>query len=355
MINSEWVSRWLIRSALLGVSVVIVHVGGKALFSRAPLSIPTAHADLAKTPGSIHAEGRVVTYPNGSVVLGTEVGGRLLAIHFVEGDTVKKGALVAEFDASEQRAALSEAAARAHAASVSINFLKTETARSKQLLEARAVTSSSLDKTRHELDSATAQRGIAGAEYGRIMAAVAKAKVSSPLDGIILERFAEPGETLPPGARLVTIVDPNRMRIEAEVDEFDAPNVKLGMPVKITAEGHARSWIGKVEEVPAAVTSRRLKPQDPGRTTDSHVLLVKVAIADMAGLKFGQRVEISIDATTIATEPTKTDGTKIATDTTMTATEATKTATDTPKPATDTPKSAPPRRKRATSGAKVRK
>jgi hypothetical protein len=51
-----------------------------------------------------------------------------------------------------------------------------------------------------------------------------------------------------------------------------------------------------VEEIPDAVTGRKVKPQDPARPTDTRVLLVKVALAGHEGLKLGRRVEIDIEA-----------------------------------------------------------
>ena len=85
------------------------------------------------------------------------------------------------------------------------------------------------------------------------------------------------------------------MRIEAEVDEFDAGRVALGAPVIVRAEGYNnQQWKGRVEEIPDTVVGRRLKPEDPGRPTDTRVLLVKIALDGPTPLKLGQRVEVEI-------------------------------------------------------------
>lgn len=69
----------------------------------------------------------------------------------------------------------------------------------------------------------------------------------------------------------------------------------LGSPVTIRAEGVTGvSWKGHVEEIPDEVTARKLKPQDPGKPTDTRVLLVKVAIDEPTPLKLGRRVEVEI-------------------------------------------------------------
>jgi hypothetical protein len=52
--------------------------------------------------------------------------------------------------------------------------------------------------------------------------------------------------------------------------------------------------MGKIEEIPDSVVARKLKPEDPGRPTDTRVLLVKVALLEKTPLKLGQRVEMEI-------------------------------------------------------------
>ena len=69
----------------------------------------------------------------------------------------------------------------------------------------------------------------------------------------------------------------------------------LGAPVTISSEGYGdATWKGHVEEIPDAVTSRRLKPQDPARPSDTRVLLVKVALDGPIPVKLGQRVEVEV-------------------------------------------------------------
>jgi HlyD family secretion protein len=97
------------------------------------------------------------------------------------------------------------------------------------------------------------------------------------------------------GARVVTLADLGRLRIEGEADEADAGALALGAPVTITSDGFpGRSWKGRVEEIPDAVTLRRLKPQDPGRPTDTRILAVKVALLEPTPLRLGTTVELRI-------------------------------------------------------------
>ena len=63
----------------------------------------------------------------------------------------------------------------------------------------------------------------------------------------------------------------------------------------IHADGYpGLSWQGRIEEVADSVTVRKLKPQDPGRPTDTRILAVKVAFGETTPLKLGTTVELRI-------------------------------------------------------------
>jgi len=102
-------------------------------------------------------------------------------------------------------------------------------------------------------------------------------------------------ETVAAGGQLLRVARMDRVRVEAEIDEFDLSRVRLSSPVKVHAEGMAGSWRGHVEEVPANVVGRKLKPQDPARPSDTRILLVKVALDEPTPLKLGQRVELELE------------------------------------------------------------
>lgn len=252
---------------------------------------PVGHAG-ART---VHADGRVVCYPGAEVVVGTDIGGTIRALPFLERTSVKRGELLAEIDASEQKAALAEARASIALADVDSRFYDVELDRSQRLLSTNVVAKDAVDRSAHDRDAAKAHRDAAVATAGRLATVVAKTRIVSPIDGVVMERFVESGETVGPGARLVRVADLTRTRVEAEIDEYDTARMAVGLPVVIRAEGFdGATWRGTVEEIPDEVRSRRLKPQDPARPSDTRVLLVKVALAEPLPVKLGQRVEVEI-------------------------------------------------------------
>lgn len=244
---------------------------------------------------TLHAEGRMVTYPGAEVTVSTEIGGTLAHVAVEERGTVKKGDLLVEFEASEQQAAVAEARAHLAEALTGARFSGNEAARTRKLVASGALARASVDRSSHDRRAAGARATGAHASVRRLEAALAKTRVFAPIDGTVIRRSVQPGETVPPGTQLVTVADLSRMRVEVEVDEFDVGRVVLGADATIIAEGYAgQSWRGRIEEIPDAVAARRLKPQDPARPTDTRVLLVKVALDQYTPLKLGQRVDVQL-------------------------------------------------------------
>lgn len=254
-----------------------------------PLAVPAAAARVV-------AEGRVSAYPGKEVVVGTDFPGRLERVAVEEKQRVRKGDLLAEIDVSEERAAQAEAKARVTEAEADVRLAEAEIVRARQLFEGKVGTRQAVDRAERDRDAARARRETARAQVDALSARIAKSRVTSPLSGVVLAKHVSTGETVERGARVATVADIDRLRVEVEVDEADTGKVRLGAPVVVKAEGETTTWTGTVEEIPDSVTGRKTKPQDPARPSDTRVLLVKVALASHDGLKLGRRVEVEIEA-----------------------------------------------------------
>ncbi len=284
---------------LFSIPAVAFLAAGVAAVQHAADATPgTAQRPLTLTTTSarVLAEGRVTTYPGKEVVVGTDFAGTLERVAVEERQRVKKGDVIAELCADEERAALAEAKARLAEAGADLRLAEVGIARTRQLLEGKVGTKQAVDKAERDRDAAAARRETARAESERLAARIAKSRVVAPISGIVLTKHVSTGETVDRGARLVTVADLDRLRVEAEVDEADTGKVRVGAPVLVRTEGESTIWRGTVEEIPDAVTGRKIKPQDPARPTDTRVLLVKVALANHEGLKLGRRVEVEIEA-----------------------------------------------------------
>jgi RND family efflux transporter MFP subunit len=262
--------------------------------------MPPARAEVehvAESPVSpcVAAEGRIVAYPGAEVVVGTEVAGLIVRLTVKEKSAVRAGDLIAELNSAELRASGAEADARVAEAEADIRYYDREVRRDQALLAKHATTPQSLDVNVRGLELARARRDAARAGRDRLDALIAKTHITAPIDGVVTARHVQLGEIAEPGRAVVTIADLNHLRIEAEVDEFDAARVALGSPVTITAEGCGPAkWHGTVEEIPDSVVGRRTRPADPGRPIDARVLPVKIAVTEPTPLKLGQRIDVEI-------------------------------------------------------------
>lgn len=241
------------------------------------------------------AEGRVVAYPGAEVVVGTEAAGRIVRLEVEEKSVVRKGDLIAELNAADLVAARAEAEAQKGVAEADLRHATREVGRERALAERRAGTLRDVDEWRHELEMARARIALSDASIRRLDALIDETRIVAPIDGVVTARHVDAGETVEVAAAIVTIVDLSRLRVEAEVDELDVPRVALGAGARVSAEGYPGAWAGRVEEVPDAVTGRRMRPEDPGRPIDARILAVKLALATASPLKLGQRVDVVIE------------------------------------------------------------
>lgn len=280
---------------VMGLALLaIVALQARGAVRPSPKAATAAPAQGSGASTHVAAEGRVVTYPGAEVVVGTDLAGTVVILKVHEKEKVSKGQLLAQLRSDDYRAALAEARARVVEAQADIRLAEAEADRARTLRDQAVGSQQALDKAVRDVDAARARRATATAE--RLEAVLAKTRILSPIDGVVIARHAQPGETLEAGKKILTVADLSKTRVEAELDEFDAGRVRLDDAVRVTAEGYdGASWRGKVEEIPDVVVGRRLKPQDPGKPEDTRVLLVKVALLESTPLKLGQRVEIRIE------------------------------------------------------------
>jgi RND family efflux transporter MFP subunit len=264
---------------------------------------------LAGPSPRITAEARVVTYPGARVTVGTEVMGTIVTMPALEKTSVRKGDLLVELRSEDVKASLREAHHRLTEVEVALRLEQVRSRLDRILPLIGGKEPEQPDARRDSLTAATARRDAARAAIDRLQAESAKYRIVAPIDGVVIERHAEPGETVNVAAPLMTIVDLRRLRVEAEVDEFDIELVTLKAPALITAEGYpARRFQGEVEEIADVVAPRQLRASDPGRPTDTRVLSVKIAFREPCTLKLGQRVEIAIEGKDPATpDPARRD------------------------------------------------
>ncbi len=253
---------------------------------------PAVSADSAID--RVTAEGRVAAYPGAEVTVGTEVLGTIVEMPAREKTAVRRGELLVRLRDDEVRASLREAQSQLMEAEVGLRLTQARS-RLDSILPMVVIQPPTPETRRDTLALAEARRDAARAAVDRLEAEAARYRIVAPIDGVVISRLVDPGETVTSATPLLTIADLNRLRIEAEVDEFDIPRVAVNAAATISAEGYPETtWRGRVEEIADAVVPRQTRPEDPGRPADTRVLVVRIALLEKSPLRLGQRVEIEI-------------------------------------------------------------
>jgi HlyD family secretion protein len=287
MSSSMWTWRVVLPGLGLAACSLVLWQSSRPEGPRASPVAASSRPETARV--RVIAEGRIVARPGAEIEVGSESGGMVASVAVVEEAKVRKGDLLVEFRADDLKFALAEAEARLAEADAELAFNQSELQRKIQ-----AKSKDEPSETRRDVQVSVARRKAAEIAVGRARSLLARAKVTAPIDGVVMVVDVEPGEIAAPGARLVSICDLARLRIEAEIDEFDVSKIAPGEDVVIKAEGYEETWQGTVEEIPDRVAARTLLPGDPGRPSDTRILLVKIGLAQKLPLKLGQQLEVEI-------------------------------------------------------------
>lgn len=126
-----------------------------------------------------------------------------------------------------------------------------------------------------------------------------QAPVTAPMNGVVVQRLANPGDTLAQGQAIVTIVDPSKLWVQALIEETKIDRVKVGQIVDVHVDTLGLDLPGRVTAVDrASAASFSLLPQ--GNTSGNFTKvtqLVPVKIAVDYGtqpLVLGSSVEVTI-------------------------------------------------------------
>jgi RND family efflux transporter MFP subunit len=179
-------------------------------FSVAAQSLPTVVVEPHAVDLTLPVEATVEAVVQSTLT--AQVSGRVMEMRVDAGQSVKKGELLLRIDAREA----SEVAAGASAQYINA---KANYERMQNLQKQNFISQAALDKARADFEAAQAVRGQAGVSLGY-------ASVTAPIAGIVAQRLIEQGETAAPGRSLLTIYDPNGLRVTASIPQYQLPQMR---------------------------------------------------------------------------------------------------------------------------------
>lgn len=188
----------------------------------------------------------------------TEVAARLLStiqeVQVEPGAHVKKNDVLITLDDREIQAQLREVEAARLGVESDLAVRQREFERYKQMFAEKAVSKEDFDRVEGMYLVAQSQLKRTEEQVNRITVMLSYAKIVASQDGIIADRFADPGDLAAPGKPLLTLHNPNELELHASVRESLAQDVKPGQKlavhidsIKLNAEGTVREIVPQAE------------------------------------------------------------------------------------------------------------
>ncbi len=187
--------------------------------------------------------------PTDQTLVKARVAGDLRELTVREGDPVRRGQLLGRIDLTEYQVRVSERQAQLMAAESQLAQARRNLDNTNQLKDRNFVSQSALDQARSSWEVTVANRDAAAAQLTLARKSLGDAQLIAPIDGVVAERFAQPGEKLPIDGRVLSIVDLVRMEIEAPVPASEIGSVRIGQQVMLQIEGVSRQQTGQIARI----------------------------------------------------------------------------------------------------------
>ena len=188
------------------------------------------------------------------VDVGTQVSGIVERIYVDFNSVVKKGQLLAELDRSNLNEQLTQAKTSVSNAQSNLTLAQQQYDRIKVLYDNKAATQEAYESATNSLNLAKNQLKTAQSDLSRAQTNLSYATIYSPIDGVIMDKAVEEGQTVASSFSTPTLFtianDLTQMQVEAKVDEADIGEVKAGQPVTFTVDAFPDDvFTGSVKEV----------------------------------------------------------------------------------------------------------
>jgi len=240
----------------IGIGIAIALVVGLLLFflwpSKKDVTFKTQVIEEGTISKSVSATGYL--QPADKVEVGTQVSGIVEKLYVTYNSKVKKGQVLAELDKSTLLERLSQAKSQKSSAESTLNLATQNYNRTKALFEAGAATQQAFDEATNTYIQAQNTLTNANTNVREAQVNLGYAVITSPIDGVILNKQVEQGQTVAASFSTPTLFviakDLKSMHVEANIDEADIGQVKVGQKVEFTVDSYmGETFYGQVQEI----------------------------------------------------------------------------------------------------------
>ena len=185
-----------------------------------------------------------------------KVAGELVEVPVREGQSVKKGQVLARIDQTEVQARVAAREADVAAARAQLVWAEKNRNQQKALLEKAFISQSAFDNVQSNYDVAAAKLRAAEADLVVAKKSLGDSVLVAPFSGVVAERHAQAGERVALDAKVVTVVDLARMELEAAIPAAAIGQARVGQQVQFRVDGFGdRAFEGRIERINPATTA----------------------------------------------------------------------------------------------------
>jgi HlyD family secretion protein len=254
--------------AVVAVGIIVWLFAGKK--EKSSISYETEKVVRTTIQNSITATGTIE--PVTSVTVGTQVSGIVAHLYVDYNSEVRRGQVIAELDKTNLMSELNTAKANLNSVQSALNYQSSNFNRYKTLFEKGLVSADEFESARLSYQQANQQVAQARENVKRAQTNLGYATITSPIDGIVLSKSVEEGQTVAASfstPELFTIAqDLTNMQVIADIDEADIGGVKAGQRVSFS-----------VDAFPDDTFQGTVKQVRQQATTESNVVTYEVVIS----------------------------------------------------------------------------
>ena len=229
---------------ILIAACVVVAVAGLWLWLRpsknAGITLETAATSRITISNSVTATGTVE--PVTEVEVGTQVSGIIDKLYVDYNDVVKAGQLIAEMDKVTLQAELESSQAELASSKTEYEYQLKNYTRTRTLHEKELVSDAEYDEAFYLYEKARNAYEQSKAAIVKVKRNLGYATITSPIDGVVISRAVEQGQTVAAGFETPTLftiaADLTQMQVVADVDEADIGQVAGGQRVQFTVDAY---------------------------------------------------------------------------------------------------------------------
>jgi HlyD family secretion protein len=163
--------------------------------------------------------------------LSFQVPGRVNLVNFKEGQSVKKGELIAELDRAELQARYAQASALVKSASDTLVNARKNYQRFEELFKKGVVSEKERDNLKLNYEIAQSKLVEAQSLLKQASVYLDYTRMKSPMDGVITSRNIEPGETVTAGREVITVSNLSNVELKIFIEETQIGKVRPNQQV----------------------------------------------------------------------------------------------------------------------------